>query len=452
MWTTVAGYVTLGVVSVALYFYYNPDAYKKWLQEVSTPLPEQTRPQQKKSKQKRISKLEGNDNASSTATSASEAPASKKRKIVSAPVNETVTAKTVEGGKTTLPRLEDDGMSNAAFAQQLKQAQTGTKLEKQTQQGPSKKERRAAKAASGAPQGFDSPSLSAETSSTGGRDADDDMSPNDTPPSSVARADDVSDMLEPTPAKPQTLRLTSTDAPQQKKPAPKQFEQVLTKKQRQRRQKQEENRLMREESDRQHEAKKQQQMRAARTAEGSSKQTKATNFTQNAWQSKPVEKQEPTAQPTGGPLLDTFESENKESVSTKPMSDIANQAEASVPDAKENIGEKRTEALAASERERPNLSQKTSWADQMDAHEQDQWAEKLLEQDQWNEVSSKKTKKKTRKDTQDTSSEASQPLSKVASVTKPTNSNINGTQTNGTTKAPSQNRFEAVGGDDVWEA
>lgn len=450
MWATVASYAALVVVGSASYCYYNPEAYKKLTQQLPAQSVDEPRSQPKKPKQKRVSKLEAEGNATSTATSSNEAPASKKRKIVSAPVGETVNVTTAQGSKNVLPRVDDDGMNNAQFAQQLKQAQNGTKLEKKTQPGPSKKERRAANAANGGPQDFESPSLSADTSSTGGRDADDDMSPNDTPPSSVSRADDVSDMLEPAPAKPQTLRLTSTDAPQQKKPTPKQFETVLTKKQRQRRQKQEDNRVLREESDKQHEAKKQQQMRAARVAEGSSNQTKANNFTQNAWQSKPAEKQQTPAQAASTSLLDTFEpEENKASVSTKPISDITNQSGATVEDVKDKIGEKKTQALAASGRERPALSQKSSWADQVNADEQDQWAEKLLGDDQWNQVASKKNKKKNRNETQDTGSEASQPPSKVAPVNKPYSGGI---QTNGGPKPQATNRFEAVGGDDVWEA
>jgi hypothetical protein len=274
------------------------------------------------------------------------------------------------------------------------------------------------------------------------------MSPADTPPSSVSRADDVSDMLEPAQKGPQSIRLTGTDTAQPKKAAPKQFEQVLTKKQRQRRAQQEENRAMREESEKIHEAKKQQQMRTARMAEGSSKQTKATGFAQNAWQSKPAEQKQPAAQSASNGLLDTFEPSNKESVSTKPMSEITGRSAATVAKAKEELGEEKTEALAASERERPGLSSNASWADQMDADEQDQWADKLMEENQWNEVSSKKGKKSKKTAGNDTSSEASQPLTKTVSKTKP----VNGTQTNGVTKSQPQNRFEMVGGDDAWEA
>jgi hypothetical protein len=454
MWATVASYAVIATLGLAVYCYYNPEAYKRWTQHVPAQIADQSHAQPKKPKPKRVTKLTADENASSTATSSNEAPAAKKRKLVSPPINNTVEVKISQGDKTVIPRVEEDGMSNTAFAQQLKQAQTGTKLEKQTLDKPTKKDRRAAKAAgTGNAQGLESPNFSADNSSTGARDADDDMSPNDTPPTSASRAGDVSDMLEPAPAKPQTLRLTSTDAPQQKKPGPKQqFEPAESKKARQRRKKQEENRLLREESDRLHEAKKQHQMRAARMADGSAKQTKANNFAQNAWQSKPAEtsqaQRQSQSQSAGAGLLDTFEPENKESVTTKPISDITNKPEANVEEVKEDIGGNKTEALAASKRERPNLSQTASWADQMDANEQDEWAEKLLEQDQWNEVSSKKAKKKNKKENQDTSSEASLPLHKTISETRPQNS----MHTNGVSKPQSQNRFEAVGGEDVWEA
>ncbi|ETN42861.1 uncharacterized protein HMPREF1541_02019 [Cyphellophora europaea CBS 101466] len=449
MWQTAASYATLIVVGSAVYCYYNPAAVKKLFPQPAPPTTQEARPQSKRVKQKRVSNLSGDDKAATTATSSTDTPVSKKRKIISAPVGQQISAKTVDDNKVALPRVEDDGMSNADFAAQLRQAQTGTQLEKKDQQAPSKKERRAAQAAPKTAEGFESPSLSADTSSTGGRDADDDMSPNATPPSSVSRAGDISDMLESGPAKPNTIRLTSTESAQQKKPTPKQFETVLTKKQRQRRQQQEENRLLKEESDKQHEAKKQQQMRTARMAGGTSNQTKASNFTANAWQPKATENQAPVSQPSGGALLDTFDhEENKQSVSTKPISDITNRQGANVEDAKEEMGEKKTAALAASQREGNAKSQQDTWADQLNADEQDKWAQKLME-DEWTDVSSKKAKKKNRKDNQqDTSSEASQPLTAKGPSVKA----LNGSQANDSTKPQNRNRFEAVSGDDVWEA
>lgn len=451
MWETVTGYVVLLGFGVGLTYYYNPDAFKKFIPETVVQPIEEAR-QAKKPKQKRVNKLDADEKSRSNPVSSSEAPASKKRKIVSAPVSDTVKAETIKGSQTSIPRVEDDSMNNAEFARQLQQAQAGTKLEKNIQAGPNKKERRATKP-TGPAQSFDSPELSGEASSTGGRDADDDMSPVDTPPSSVSRAGDVSDMLEPGPAKPATLRLTSTDAAPTKK-APKQFEEVkTTKKQRQRQKQQEQNRELREAADKIHEEKKMKQISGARTADGSSKQIKATNFTQNAWQQKPAQQQTPSQPPVTGSLLDTFEPERrntKSAISTKQMSDITNKPQANVEDIKESLGEKKTQALAASEREAPAPQQNNTSAAQYSVDANEQWEKELVEDQQWESVTSKKSKKKAKKDS-DTGSEASQPVAQKPVASKPNGVQTKPNHVSSIVRPEVQNRFESMAGSD-WEA
>jgi hypothetical protein len=445
MWGTIAGYTTLFVVGAALTYYYRPELFKGAASQVSSSATPGIRTQSKKNKQKRVKKSEEDSKTTSAQASSAEVQASKKRKIVSAPKGDVV-AKTQEGTKASLPRVEDDGIDNAAFAQQLKQAQQGTKLQK-PQQAANQKERRAVKTVTKP----ESPTLSAETSSTAGRDGDDDMSPSDTPASSVSRAGDVSDMLEAAPARPNTIRLTNTDTAKPAKTAPKQFETVLTKKQRQRRQQQEENRLLREEADKEHEAKKQQQLRTARMAAGTSNQTKANNFTQNAWKSGNASAQPAPPVPTQSGLLDTFEpaAGPKESVSTKPAEAVTQDASMSVAEAREEVGEDKVEALAASKREgRPAIAQQPSWADEVNADDQDQWMKQLTGQDEWEDVTSKKSKKKNRKNANDTSSEGSRP---PATSTIPIASNATGTAQTKESSSNSQNRFLSVQGDE-WEA
>jgi hypothetical protein len=449
MWGTIAGYTTLFVVGAALTYYYNPGLFKSAASQISSRETPEIRTQSKKNKQKRVKKSEEDSKTISAQVSSSEVQASKKRKIVSAPKGDVV-AKTQEGTKASLPRVEDDDIDNAAFAQQLKQAQQGTKLQK-PQQASNQKERRAAKPVTKP----ESPTLSAETSSTAGRDGDDDMSPSDTPASSVSRAGDVSDMLEATPAKPNTIRLTSTDTAKPTKTAPKQFETVLTKKQRQRRQKQEENRLLREEADKEHEAKKQQQLRTARMAAGTSNQTKANNFTQtqNAWKSSNTNAQPVQQPPTQSGLLDTFEPSEtpKESVSTKPAEQVTQDSGTSVAEAKEEVGKDKVEALAASKREgRPGIAQQPSWADEVNADDQDKWMKQLTGagEEEWEDVTSKKQKKKNRKNANDTSSEGSRPPPASTATVAPKITSAAQTK-----EPPSnyQNRFLSVQGDE-WEA
>ncbi|OCT51662.1 hypothetical protein CLCR_08500 [Cladophialophora carrionii] len=427
-------------------------------------------PPAKRQKAKRTlaNRLEASNSGISTPTlSATEGKANKKRKLISPPVENQVVARTNEGRSVTLPRDEDEEISNKEFAQQLARAQAGTKLEPANTQGPTKKERRAAGMANqGKQNGPLASGRSTDTSSTTGREGDDDVSPIGSPSTGAlstaptSRAGDVSDMLEAPAAKPGVLRLTDVKDSGSKPPArsSQSFQPALTKKQRQRQAKAAEQKSIREESDRLHEQKKQAQLRAARIAEGSSNQVKADAFTskQNAWQSsKPAaEKLTQTSRHEEvGPLLDTFEKPVAPTftvhgaVTSEPLSDVTN----AVPDTanvnmvRKEVGGNKTNALAPSDREkvsRPTLGSQSSWADEVNEEEQDNWANELAQEEKWESVTTKKGKK-GKKENGDTSSEAS------LSFTRPLvngRSAVNGHQTNGVKKpqAETSNRFQSI--------
>jgi hypothetical protein len=459
MGATISQYAFLGLVIGFGAYYYDVGGFHKFIdgqlqgrpQEASSIIPQIT----KKARQKRAKQVLGDGKDTSPQLSSTESHAAKKRKI-SGPTNREVKAQTAEGVTATLPRVDKEEQDDdAAFAESLKKAQTGTKFHQPTsQQTTTKKSRRPVQDQSKlTAKEFDS----ADTSSTGGRDADDDLTPAETPPTSISRAGDVADMLEPSEPKISSLRLTNTES-KAKKVAPKQFEAAQTKKQRQRQKQKEENKKAREEADRLQESLKQKQMQGARMAEGTSKQTKATTFTQNAWQSKPTQAQEQQA-PAQAPqqtLLDTFDQdENKPAVSAQPAEALTDGPEATASAIKESKGEDKAQALAASAREGGDTApverwtSKESWADQINDNEQEQWQQKLVEEEQWEEVTTKKGKKKNKN--VDSSSEASQPLSTVPNGQVPTNGTKPSADTNKTTRPQTLNRFESVAGDN-WEA
>ncbi|KIX04668.1 uncharacterized protein Z518_05538 [Rhinocladiella mackenziei CBS 650.93] len=471
MWSTAASWMALIALTAALTKYYNPDLFNKFTGNLlvrSDPPAETQKPnaQQKKAKRTHASRVEPGNSGASTPTSATEGQANKRRKLVSAPVGNTVIAETVDAQQVNLPRDEDGGMSNKEFAQQLAKAQAGTKLEPSKSQPTSKKERRAAKKAVQANQnGQEASGLSTENSSSTGRDADDDLSPVGSPatgPVSTAptsRAGDVSDMLEAPTAKPTTLRLTDVkDASRTtSKSSSTAFEPVLSKKQRQRQAKQAEQRALREESDRVHEAKKQAQLRTARLAEGTSNQTKANSFTakQNAWQGgkPPPEKSlRNGSNPEAAQLLDTFGKEETPRIKVNGMVNSEPQSENPnpVPDSsnvnavRQEVREHTMNALAASSREkfgRSVLETRPSWADEVNEEEQDKWATELANEEKWEAVTRKKEKKKAKKDN-DTSSEASSSLARPTTTNKPV---TNGSRENAMRpRMENLNRFQSI--------
>ncbi|KIW67239.1 hypothetical protein PV04_06504 [Phialophora macrospora] len=455
--------------------FYSPSLFNKLTGHIfaraQTPLvaAEPSPAKRQKTKRTLASRVDASNSGISTPTlSASEGKVNKKRKLISPPVENTVVARTNAGQSVTLPRDEDDEMSNREFAQQLARAQAGTKLEPANAPGPSKKERRAAAKANQAKQnGLTASGRSTETSSTTGRDGDDDLSPIGSPSTGAvstaptSRAGDVSDMLEAPTAKPGVLRLTDVKDSGSKPPSKssQSFQPALTKKQRQRQARAAEQKSLRAESDRLHEQKKQAQLRTARMAEGTSNQTKANSFTstQNAWQSgKPAAEKlvENSHTDEVVPLLDTFEKPEvptftvQGAVTTEPLSDVTNAVPVptNVNAVRKEFGGDKTNALAASDREkvsRPGLGSRSSWADQVNEEEQDNWANELAQEEKWESVTSKKGKRKGKKENGDTSSETSSSFTRPLPNGRPT---VHADQTNGVKKLATEtsNRFQTM--------
>jgi hypothetical protein len=476
MWLRVASSWCV-VLVVVLYGVrlYNPSLYDKLIDRVYNRYQAPTSTSEPVASKRQKAKRALASGTSTPLTSNTDTKVNKKRKIVSAPIEDKVVAQTTEGQKVGLPRDENDDMSNKEFAARLAKAQTGTKFEANKTRGKNedKKGRRvAAKAA----QPNNANGISTETSEN---DTSTVGSPSTGPISTAptSRAGDISDMLEAPAAKPGVLRLTDvkTDASKAPPKNTQQFQPALSKKQRQRQAQNAENKAMREEADRIHEQKKQAQLRGARMAEGTSNQSKANNFTsqQNAWQSsKPASEKiaENGTKHEVAPLLDTFNPEEvvtpsaNGAVTTEPLSEITNDvpSNAKVSEVKETIGEDKTSALAASEREdakkgtlkKPALTSKPSWADEVNDEEQAQWQTSLVEEEKWESVTTKKGKKKSKRDN-DTPSEASSvSAAKMPTTSKPA---VNGNHSNGIHKARPEtlNRFQSIQNkddDSTWEA
>lgn len=423
--------MVLAAVSGGIVYYYNPNFFRRLYRDQFEPrIPQAASDAVQASKKVRREKFKRQVSEEQTKSTSG----GLQKRNISGPVNNTVKAETAKGDKVVLPRVEDDDNTNdAEWAKRLKEAQSGTKLQTATQQNAPKKSRRITKGQEWK-EDFDS----AETSSNGGRDAEGEPAAIvETSPSSVSRGGDVTDMLEKSGPGISALRLTNTEE-KKKATKPKAAEEVLTKKQRQRQKQNDERRELREAADKQHEEKKLKQIHGARTAEGTSKQMKASTFTQNVWQNKQPQEQQAPEQSAQQPLLDTFDNsmeENKPAVSARPLEDVTNGAKSSVNQIKEELGEEKTQALAASERERPTMIHKESWADQVDADEQEQWAKKLQDEADWEVATKKKGRRKNKKDTEN-SSEASQPLNGNNTSAPAVKAPTNGAQSTVKTKNP----------------
>lgn len=165
--------------------------------------------------------------------------------------------------------------------------------------------------------------------SSGSSQADDDASPARTPD---INAGDVSDMLEPVPAGPTIMRVTSPSKPQKEKGARQSKEEVVeTKKQRQNRQRAEERRLQHEADEEARKALEEKQRRAAREARGEpAKNGMQTSKppANNAWTAKTgaaVNGKSTNATNANhtAPLLDTFDVESNSSSNGGPEASTA---------------------------------------------------------------------------------------------------------------------------------
>ena len=361
---------------------------------------------------------EASGNGRTTPTPSNEGSISKKRKIASTESRRPVNGPREEAGRQT-SRNEEGGLDNMEFAKQLTQARTGSELQPASGKGDlSKKEKRARKAAAAATSSTESgntnaPQSSADASSANGGDADDDLSPDGSPPlkategGSLPRAGDISDMLEARRGGPAILRLIDSKGTvsQQKKSGSKPFEVIESKKQRQSRQKREAQKLRNEEAEALRRLQMEQQLRIARTAEGSSAQTKSSTFkppTENAWFAGGKGSQAAQVQKT--PVHTMEERDTKEqgtvtgSVSAAPLSNLSdmrkrNQTEQAV---KQEMRTGPTEVVGTSSRENSTMpgsstQSNASWADMPSEEEQ---IRMLREEDAWTTVASKKDKKK----------------------------------------------------------
>lgn len=204
---------------------------------------------------------------------------------------------------------EKEDMSTHQFVEQMMKAKQGTNLS-----APKSKEQRVKTVKQGS--ALSTPVLSSGSSQTGA-DATADISP---APSAALRAGDVSDMLEPAPAAPSTLRLTASKEPtKQKAPRPKKEDTALTKKQRQNKQKKEAERQEREKQEQQRKVLEEQQRRMAREARGEPAKNGipvSNPPATSAWTApKPAQRATESAAPavngtSHAPLLDTFDAES----------------------------------------------------------------------------------------------------------------------------------------------
>lgn len=203
---------------------------------------------------------------------------------------------------------EKEDMSPRQFAEQMMRAKQGTNLT-----ASKSKEQRVKTVKQG--NAVKTPVLLSGSSHA---DADDDMPPTQ---SLAFKAGDVTDMLEPAPAGPTTLRLMASSKPiKEKAPKPKKEGVVETKKQRQNRQKKEAERQERARQEQERKAMEERQRRAAREARGEpAKNGIAVSKppTTQAWAAgKPVPPANEDGMPpigigsTNGPMLDTYDAES----------------------------------------------------------------------------------------------------------------------------------------------
>ncbi|GAB7338505.1 hypothetical protein MBLNU457_5256t1 [Dothideomycetes sp. NU457] len=203
---------------------------------------------------------------------------------------------------------------NKSWAEQMANVRKGTNL-----QPPSSNDSRVRTKKTSASKA--SPAISA-SSSTGGADADDEITPAMSP--SLA-AGDVSDMLEKPDSGPSVLRLNNTSDPKAARNAKsqKEFQPAETKKQRQNRKKVEERRIEREAEERERQQKLENQRRTARESRGEPAKNgipAAKAPAVNAWAADAVNRTASApvtvAPANNGPLLDTFEPEANGGLST----------------------------------------------------------------------------------------------------------------------------------------
>ncbi|PGH05383.1 hypothetical protein AJ80_08351 [Polytolypa hystricis UAMH7299] len=215
------------------------------------------------------------------------------------------------GRPETVKTAAKEEVDNKEFARQFSKVKEGTSLVA-PQKGPSKKEQRAA--VKHTPTSFEGSSgevVSTRASSTTGADADDDLSPVESPLVNpiTGVSGDISDMLEAPAPRASVLRVTGTANQQAPKKKSDSFKPVETKKQRQQKIKNENRKLMVEEAEKQRRALLEKQLHTARESERR-EAAKSKPAGPNPWAAKPAAAasgEAPKAPAPAASLLDTFE-------------------------------------------------------------------------------------------------------------------------------------------------
>lgn len=260
--------IVIGASSLAYLYYTQQNKLKpvkaraSSVSESAEPQPKGTKRREETKQKKKVESTATSEPSSSDATSkqvekaTNEASASKKRKTGKKAVAAPQAAPVVAVSKEEQEAPEDD---NKAWAEQLASLKKGTSLAPPARNDSGSRTVKQRNVSA-------SPAVSS-ASSTGGIDADDDLSPAMSP---SMRGGDVSDMLEARSPGPSVLRLTEPSRPQQTRKAQpqKEFEAAETKKQRQNRRKIEEKRLEREAEEKQRQALLERQRKTAREARG----------------------------------------------------------------------------------------------------------------------------------------------------------------------------------------
>lgn len=244
---------------------------------------------------------------------------------------------------------EDEDINNAEFARQFSSTQVGTDLKKSA--GPAEKQRSrkqgkhnkfVSEDTNGSalmPSEAANPQQPSAASSTTGADADDDLSPANSPElgaTSTTRSSgmDVSDMLEAPMKGPSVLNITAPTNPQPTR-QPKQqkaVQELETKKQRQNRKKKEEQRALREEDEKERRILLEKQLRTAREAEGRPAKNGlgiSNASASNAWKKSAninggAKAPLPSVNQTEAPLLDTFDDSQSSGNGATSLSALAN--------------------------------------------------------------------------------------------------------------------------------
>jgi len=304
------------------YWYYTsrnqttPSVTRARAQSITEPAPAQNKASKKDTRRRRTTLESGKPEPSS-----SDAAASTSVSDVKSESKEVQNKKRKSGKKdkpaaapaasTPVVAVEQDEpeetTDNKSWAEQMANLRKGTNLQPPSRNDSNNRTKKTSASKA-------SPAISA-SSSTGGADADDEITPAMSP--SLA-AGDVSDMLEKPGSGPSVLRLNNTSDPNAARnvKSQKEFQPAETKKQRQNRKKVEERRIEREAEERERQQKLESQRRAARESRGEPAKngiSAAKAPAVNAWAADAVNRTESApvtvAPANNAPLLDTFEPE-----------------------------------------------------------------------------------------------------------------------------------------------